>query len=115
MSLEVRNALALLEILNRKKTKARRSKHSVGKTRIALAKMIGEQLHCHIDPEKIWRNSTPWAARMDLARWGCDALRSDGRTVNIHSWDRMGSIVKSGKICVVGKDDGFDLEVCSGE
>lgn len=84
----------------------------VGKTREKLSRMIFDQLGYTAQPEDMWMNGTPWAKQMDLARWGCTASLN-GLRKNIHSWSRMGDIVKSGKIAIV-MEDSVSIEICEG-
>ena len=119
----IRAALAKLtaSVGTRTRTVKRRSK--CGRTRIKLAAMIAEQLQCECEPEKMWVQN-PTFANWDLARWGVQVKRTRNgltRTHNVHSWDTMSNIVKTGKIAVVGQsspDDPwreFDVEICGGE
>lgn len=68
-----------------------------GKTRIALAKALGE-VGYDVDPQHIRQMSTGLSPRpLALWRWEAAARRRlDGRMVTIRSWDTMGACVRRG-------------------
>lgn len=82
-----------------------------GRTRIKLAELLNKEFGTQIQPEDIWDNNYPAAKWLDLARWGVDAEMPDGYRRNIHSWDRMGEIVKHGVVEVDRDSLGMEVTI----
>jgi hypothetical protein len=75
--------------------------------------MLAEQLGIEVEAHDIHQNSSPSDRQLDMCRWCAWGLDQEGRRVQVHSWDKMGDIVKAGRVVVVSKDFA-QHEVCAG-
>lgn len=95
---------------------------NIGKTRIALARLLEEKLRASeslpllsIEPEDLWIQEGAYRnSNWDLARWGCD-VRFSGKYFKVYSWDTMTECVKKGIEVMPpsGSKDHFEREISS--
>jgi hypothetical protein len=86
----------------------RRSQSHIGRTRIAAAKILTENLGFEVRPEEIsvatGRNRSDW--RMDVYRWELFGTNSYGSPVVAGCWERLTDFVKIAKVrgCFITDD-----------
>lgn len=82
------------------KTKSKRRKDSIGKTRIKLAKIVSESLNIHCEPEDLkpatGANRTNKA--LDIYAWEVFAKHHNGVPFVAGCFETMGECVKAGKV-----------------
>lgn len=83
-----------------------------GRYRIKIAEMLLRDLQITVCPDDISVNNSPTDRWYDCARWDVWGFR-DGLPIHVCSWDRMGDIIKAGKMALVGDTIDY-LEVCRG-